>query len=68
LALRMDARFGTCTQSCSAENDQFITRFQLRSSTGNFESRDYAAYRESMAQALTGLERNVSFTEKAATK
>jgi tetratricopeptide (TPR) repeat protein len=59
--LKLDPRFATGEGSARAEGGQLRLDFKCRQKTGEFAAADYGAYRQTMAQALSFLEREVVF-------
>ncbi|HTS18395.1 MAG TPA: DUF3857 domain-containing protein [Verrucomicrobiae bacterium] len=59
--LKLDPRFVTGEGSAHVDGGQLRLDFRCREMTGTFDPSDYAAYRQTMAQALAFLEREVVF-------
>jgi transglutaminase-like putative cysteine protease len=56
-----DARFATCEGRARIDGNQLLVDFKYRPTVGKFKAGDYSAYRETMAQAMSLLEREVVF-------
>jgi len=61
LDLKLDPRFATGHGEAQAGNDKVNLNFACRVKTGKFQAPDYAAYRQTMAQVLSSIERDVVF-------
>lgn len=61
LELKLDPRFATGHGEAQAGSDKVSLNFQCRVKTGKFLASDYAAYRQTMAQVLSSIEREVVF-------
>ncbi|HEV7924351.1 MAG TPA: transglutaminase-like domain-containing protein, partial [Verrucomicrobiae bacterium] len=57
----LDERFGTCHTQRRLEGGKLDLECEYRRRAGRFGPGDYSAYRESMAQALLAIEREVGF-------
>lgn len=58
---KLDARFATGQGSAQVEDKRVILHFHCRLNPGKFEAPEYAAYRQTMSQALSAVEREVVF-------
>ena len=58
---KLDGRFASAKGQCRLGDGHLNIEFECRQPAGNFQARDYAGYRDSMAQVLALLEREVSF-------
>jgi len=58
---RLDSRFAVCKGQMQLEDRKLKLEFEFRQPTGKSKASEYAAYRETMAQALSLLEREVVF-------
>ena len=61
LAPLLDSRFAVCKGQIRLEDRKLKLEFECRKPTGKSEASEYASYRETMAQALALLEREVVF-------
>ena len=61
LAPQLDARFAVCKGHIRLEGRKLKLEFQCRQPTGKSKASEYASYRDTMAQALSLLEREVVF-------
>ncbi len=57
----LDPRFAIGEEQVQPQNNGLYLDFKLRQKTGRFKAPDYAAYRDTLAQALSLLEREVVF-------
>ena len=64
-AIRIDPRFAACTNTWRVEGQTLVGNFECRRKAGKFNSADYGQYRETMAQVMSLLEREISFTASA---
>ncbi len=58
---KFDPRFATGQERVAIEENRLSLNFSFRQMTGKFKASDYGAYRETMAQAMAMLEREVIF-------
>lgn len=65
LDAKLDARFLTGAGTGEVQNGQVKLEFKCRQYPGKFAAADYSAYRQTMAQALSFLEREVVFKATA---
>ena len=61
LDLKLDPRFAAGRGSARLEGNELNLNFKCRLMTGKFDASDYAAYRQTMSQALSAVEREVVF-------
>jgi len=61
LDLKLDPRFANGHGDARTEDGTVDLNFQCRLMPGKFQASDYAAYRQTMAQALSSIEREVVF-------
>jgi tetratricopeptide (TPR) repeat protein len=61
LDLKLDPRFATGQGSALVKSNTLNLNFKCRLMTGKFEASDYSAYRQTMSQALSFIEREVVF-------
>ncbi|HWW00901.1 MAG TPA: transglutaminase domain-containing protein [Candidatus Acidoferrum sp.] len=61
LTPQLDSRFAACTNSWWLEGGSLKARFECRQPEGEFKSSDYTAFRETMAHALSLLEKELVF-------
>ena len=59
LDYKLDPRFAISQGSAGVKSNQFNLNFECRLIPGKFEASEYAAYRQTMAQALSHIEREV---------
>ena len=63
--LKLNPQFATGQSGSRIQGGQLILDFKCRQLTGEFKAADYASYRQTMAQALSSLEREVVFNAGA---
>jgi hypothetical protein len=61
LAPKLDSRFADCQGRLRLDGSGLQLEFQCRQPIGKFNASDYAAYRDTMSQTLSVLEREVVF-------
>jgi hypothetical protein len=61
LAPKLDPRFSSCRGESRVETNQLVLQFDCRRPAGNFAPAEYPAYRETIAQVLFLLEREIAF-------
>jgi len=61
LDIKLDPRFATCQSEARIDKGQLRLNFHCREMTGKFNASDYDAYRQTMGQALSSVEREIVF-------
>jgi hypothetical protein len=61
LHVKLDPRFATAQSDFQTRSNQMVLNFTYQQKNGHFAAADYAAYRDTIAQALSMLERDVVF-------
>jgi len=59
---KLDPRFAVCKEHLRTQDHKVQFEFDCRQPIGNFKASDYASYRQTMAQALSLLEREIVFS------
>ena len=60
-AVNCDPRFAVCTNAWRVEGRNLVGQFECRKVPGKFNNSEYGRYRETMAHALSLVERELVF-------